>query len=63
MKFVTAGKGHDANRGKSENNYIETIDFRIKHILAVKLEYQFTMRTSVSFEQFIYNGEFDPGSG
>ena len=24
---------------------------------------QFTMRTSVSFEQFIYNGEFDPGSG
>ena len=20
MKFITAGKGHDANRGKSENN-------------------------------------------
>ena len=52
MKFVTAGKDPASGRDKSENNYIETIDFP-----------KINLRTSVSFEHFIYNGEFDPGSG
>ena len=29
----------------------------------VRSEVTNTMRKSVSFEHFIYNGEFDPGSG
>jgi hypothetical protein len=55
MKFGSAGKISNSRKVReitSEYNLIETIDIR-----------NFTLRTSVSFEHFIYNGEFDPGSG
>ena len=58
MKFVTAGK--------KAKLLIETIDFRSQlprgktNIPPLGAG---VIRTSVSFEHFIYNGEFDPGSG
>ena len=53
MKFVTNRKGAVLGQYYSETINNETIDFLNKN----------NLRTSVSFEQFIYNGEFDPGSG
>jgi hypothetical protein len=75
MKFVTSGKSYWSTvetqdfasyiigRYETAKTISKTIDFRIRSKTDVNWSKSKTMRKSVSFEQFIYNGEFDPGSG